>query len=33
MFTLLLAAWDDRLIRDVSSLELLMCGSAPVPRS
>jgi acyl-CoA synthetase (AMP-forming)/AMP-acid ligase II len=31
MFTLLLDAWDAAPDRDLTSLELLVCGSAPVP--
>jgi long-chain acyl-CoA synthetase len=31
MFTLLLEAWDAAPDRDLTSLELLICGSAPVP--
>jgi long-chain acyl-CoA synthetase len=31
MFTLLLGAWDAAPDRDLTSLELLVCGSAPVP--
>jgi acyl-CoA synthetase (AMP-forming)/AMP-acid ligase II len=31
MFTLLLEAWDAAPDRDLASLELLVCGSAPVP--
>lgn len=32
MFTLLLKAWDDAPDLDLSSLRLVVCGSAPVPR-